>query len=142
MSIESETAGVWMRHARSDLAIASNPSQPPGVLNETLCFHAQQAVEKAIKAVLTSRGIAFPRTHNIGELLRLLPPDGRDAQLDGAVILTDYAVTARYPGEREPLMKEDVAAAVEWAASGVAWAQRTLASQPESGLPGEGPPAA
>lgn len=40
----------WLRRARSDLALAKVPL-PEGALYEDLCFHAQQAAEKAIKAV-------------------------------------------------------------------------------------------
>ena len=45
-------------------------SLPEGSTN-TACFHAQQAVEKSLKALLTSWGIAFPKTH---DLTRLLDP--------------------------------------------------------------------
>jgi HEPN domain-containing protein len=43
----------WLRYAQSDLKLASI-TLPSGVLLEALCFHAQQAAEKAIKAVLIS----------------------------------------------------------------------------------------
>ena len=49
----------WIEHAKADLALASI-SLPPGVLYELLCFHAQQAAEKAIKAVLIHQGVDFP----------------------------------------------------------------------------------
>jgi HEPN domain-containing protein len=46
----------WLRHAKSDLALARlQPS--PDVLLAQLCLHAQQAAEKALKAILVSRGI-------------------------------------------------------------------------------------
>ena len=37
-----------------------------------ICFHAQQAVEKALKAVLTIKHIDFRRTHDLEELANLL----------------------------------------------------------------------
>ena len=40
----------WLRHARSDLALASAVGPVGDILAETLCFHAQQAAEKALKA--------------------------------------------------------------------------------------------
>jgi HEPN domain-containing protein len=67
---------------------------------DTVCFHAQQCVEKYLKAFLTLRGIDFPRTHDLTELLALALRDTdlgiapRDAQA-----LTPYAVIARYPGD-------------------------------------------
>lgn len=40
---------------------------------DTVCFHAQQCVEKYLKALLTSRGTRFPRTHDLVVLVELLP---------------------------------------------------------------------
>lgn len=52
----------------------------PEVVDETLGFHAQQAVEKLIKAVLVRNGVAYDRTHNIAYLLTLLDGAGVDPQ--------------------------------------------------------------
>lgn len=59
----------WLRYARSDLALAELVP-PSNVLLETLCFHAQQVAEKALKAMLlhfTSQEPPF--IHDIGHLL-------------------------------------------------------------------------
>ena len=58
----------WMRRARSDLALACAP-RPDGVLYEDLCYHAQQAAEKALKAIYRYREREFSYTHDIGELV-------------------------------------------------------------------------
>lgn len=50
----------WLVYANSDLALAKSAAGP-GILLESLCFHAQQAAEKAIKAVLIHSGIPVPR---------------------------------------------------------------------------------
>lgn len=60
----------WLRYAKSDLALAA--SKPDGVLLDTLCFHAQQAAEKSLKAVLILRVGVVPYTHDIGELIEAL----------------------------------------------------------------------
>jgi HEPN domain-containing protein len=39
-------------------------------------FHAQQACEKCLKAVLASVGVEFPRTHDLLRLLELLDAQG------------------------------------------------------------------
>jgi HEPN domain-containing protein len=44
---------IWLKYAKSDLLIAE--VETDGVLFETRCFHAQQAVEKVLKAVLIAR---------------------------------------------------------------------------------------
>jgi len=66
MPRESVTPGSpsdWLRRARSDLALAKMPL-PDGTLYEDLCFHAQQAAEKAIKSVYRSQGCEFRYTHD------------------------------------------------------------------------------
>jgi HEPN domain-containing protein len=61
-------------------------------------FHAQQAVEKAMKAVMAAHGISFPKTHNLKELYDLLMENGHTLPLtiDQLNELTPYAVTSRY----------------------------------------------
>lgn len=71
---------------------------------ETVCFHAQQRVEKYLKAFLVSRDIDFPRTHDIGDLVGLMPRNFRlRLSVEEQQRLTAYATTMRYPGEYEPL---------------------------------------
>ncbi|MGH8568634.1 MAG: HEPN domain-containing protein, partial [Gammaproteobacteria bacterium] len=115
--------GDWLRHARSDLAIArAFPLR--GALIEALCFHAQQAAEKAIKAVLIAKGIAPPHTHNIGSLIDRLPSEVVvPFDLHEVSGLTDFAVTARYPGEIEPITEEEYHDAVKLAEAVVLWAE-------------------
>ena len=73
MPHDSGSPAAWMQFAHSDLALARQ-DVGPGVLFETLCFHAQQAVEKALKAVLIHHGIPIAKIHSIERLVDLLPP--------------------------------------------------------------------
>lgn len=117
----------WLRHARSDLHLAQSLPDHEHVLLETLCFHAQQAAEKALKAVLVFLEIPFPRTHNIGTLIGWLP--GRiagDPVLDEAVVLTEYAVSSRYPGEAEPVTEDEFREAVALAERVLVWAEGVI----------------
>ena len=50
----------WLNRARSNLAMAKMEAE--GIYLEDLCFNAQQAAEKAIKAVFIKRQIEFPYT--------------------------------------------------------------------------------
>ena len=61
---DSSDPAAWLRYARGDLALAQVPL-PEDSFYEQLCFHAQQAVEKALKAVLIINNISYPKTHNI-----------------------------------------------------------------------------
>ena len=121
MQPEAGSPADWLRHAESDLALSRIPATSE-VLPETLAFHAQQAVEKSLKAVLLNLGIEPPRTHNIKILLEFLPrtlivPE----EILQSAELTDYAVTVRYPGEYEPVGKEELDRAVRIAGAVVAW---------------------
>lgn len=113
----------WLRHARSDLAYAT-ATVPPGGLLEVPCFHAQQAAEKAIKAVLVAAQLPIPRTHNLKTLLERLPASvDVPEEVEGAAILTDYAVETRYPSDIEPVTEEECRDAVENAQRVVKWAE-------------------
>lgn len=116
----------WLRHAYSDLEIARiEPS--PRMLLEGLCYHAQQAVEKSLKALLVSRAIPFPKTHSIRMLLDLLPQDLSIPEVvQDAASLTEYAVTSRYPGEVEPVDDDEYREAIRLAEEVVSWVERTV----------------
>jgi len=62
----------WLRHARSDLSLAGM-RKTKALLYAHLCFHAQQAAEKALKAVLVHHGITAPRSHDMAYLMEMLP---------------------------------------------------------------------
>ena len=66
---------------------------------DTVCFHAQQCVEKYLKAFLVLEGTDFPKTHDI-EVLRALLPKRVQPKLadEEQAKLTEYAMVARYPG--------------------------------------------
>ena len=112
----------WISFAKSDLALAK-VDKTNSISFESLCFHTQQAVEKALKALLIFDNIEFPRTHNIRILLDLLKsrhiiPD----VVDESAVLTDYAVSSRYPGESEPIEEEEYKYAVKIAELVLDWA--------------------
>lgn len=70
------------------------------VTNAIVCFHAQQAVEKALKAVLASRDVVFPFTHDVEGLIELCEAEGLSlpADLEDADRLSPYGVRLRYGG--------------------------------------------
>src|SRR5258708_33447686 len=107
----------WLRRARSNLARASEGRSRPEVLYEDLCFDAQQAAEKAVKAVLVSRGVEFPRTHVIERLLDLAQAAGAavPSEIRDAAALSEYATHARYPGGGEDVDEPEYRTAVRLA---------------------------
>jgi HEPN domain-containing protein len=93
-----------------------------------LCFDAQQAAEKAIKAVLVHRTIRFPRTHAIADLLSLAAENGVQIPPDVLVAtdLTTHAVETRYPGVSESVTHEEWVEAVAIANRVLRWAQAVI----------------
>jgi HEPN domain-containing protein len=117
----------WLARARADLAIARIPLPAEGRY-EDLCLHAQQAAEKAIKAVYRAADWRFSYTHNLGQLLDGLERNGI-AVPDGvraAIVLTEYAHQTRYPGGSEPVTEAEHARAVALAAAVVEWASERI----------------
>ncbi len=86
-------------------------------------FHAQQAVEKAFKAVLAEHGATFPFTHNIGLLMQLCTDAGvvAPASLADGDLLTPYGVALRYA--TKPPATVDRQTALALAGDAVTWAR-------------------
>jgi HEPN domain-containing protein len=129
---DSGDPGEWLRHARSNLSRCRGDRRLPDVLFEDLCFDAQQAAEKAIKAVLVLRGRRFPKSHDLSELLDLVAATGLEVPLQvlEAKRLTPYAVAGRYPGVSEDASEEDYREALETAEKVFAWAEKLVNEQP------------
>ena len=120
MSVPPEVlhvVGRWIEKAERDLIVAEHLLTETDLrLAESVCFHAQQCIEKYIKGVLALHDIDPPKSHDIGALAALLPDPG-------AVMLTvveqrnatKYATVLRYPGDYEPITLEEARAAVEMA---------------------------
>lgn len=119
-----EAAHDWLRYAKGNLARAKQekPEEAPW---EYMCFDAQQAAEKAVKAVLVLRQIEFPRTHELGELLALAHQVGEQIPEDlwEASSLSRYATHTRYPGEERPATEDDYREAVTITENVVRWAE-------------------
>jgi HEPN domain-containing protein len=98
------------------------------VLPEQVCFHAQQAAEKALKAVCLALGIDFPYVHDLEQLREVLETAGVSLPPELADVddLTPYAVDTRYPGILDEIAVEDVENALRTSAVAVAWAERRV----------------
>jgi HEPN domain-containing protein len=87
----------WLHFAAEDSQVAELTLEA-GIYNQT-CFHAQQCVEKALKAWLAYHGHAPPRVHQIGLLLKLCPrPLPFPAKLEASILTLDrFYIPTRYP---------------------------------------------
>jgi len=121
-----DSSEEWIRRAHSSLSIAH--CCRPGICLEDLCFQAQQAAEKAIKALFIVRALPLPYIHDISDLLHRLERSGLpipDA-IKSASRLTPFAVHTRYPSFEVPVGETEYAEALTLAESVVNWAENIL----------------
>lgn len=90
----------WIAKAENDLKTAAHTLKLGlDCPTDTVCFHAQQCVEKYIKAALVAAGIDFPKTHDIEELIAQLPTHIElRITVEEQRRLTRCATGTRYPG--------------------------------------------
>ncbi len=108
----------WVSCADEDLRVAQHTLT---LVDEcpyrVVAYHAQQCVEKYLKAYLVLHGTDFPYTHNIARLVELCSEQSAwDETLKDAEELTPFAIAARYPGENEPVSEAESRRAVDIAA--------------------------
>jgi HEPN domain-containing protein len=103
MKDNRDLARGWLAKAESDLSAASWMLGGEGPY-DTACFHAQQTIEKALKALLAFHAQPIPRSHDLDELQRLCLAvhSGPELAAIDLAEVTDYAVTLRYDIEFWP----------------------------------------
>lgn len=116
MGERPDLPGDLLALAREDLVAAEALANDERVSDSSVGFHAQQAVEKALKAVIASRDLEFPFTHDLGLLMQLCQDTGLDLPPELADVdrLTPYAAAIRY-GLGNP-KAVDAEVAIHWAA--------------------------
>ena len=102
-------AKVWMNLAQRDYDIAVHLQKtfiPLPV--ETICFHCQQTVEKALKAVLAYYENDIPKTHNIRTLAELCKEHTNEQLIEdkSADTVTAFAVITRYIEDRRDFTED------------------------------------
>jgi HEPN domain-containing protein len=95
---QQELARLMLDKARQDLALVRVVAESPDVADEIVGFHAQQAIEKSIKAALTRRGREYRYTHDLSVLYSQAEDAGISppGSLDDIDQFTDFAVQFRY----------------------------------------------
>lgn len=126
MAAQADLAQLLLGLASDDEAAAKAMLETDAVSDAIVCFHAQQAVEKALKAALAARGVDFPFTHDLAGLIELCGNEGLtvSSDLNDADRLTPYGVRIRYGGEDPGTV--DPGTAVGWAHVAVAWASAAV----------------
>jgi HEPN domain-containing protein len=93
-----------LRRADNDATLVRRVIDDADIADAIIGFHAQQAVEKSIKAVPAAREIKYGKTHQLHYLIRLLEENEIDApsSVADAVELNPWAVEFRYEEDDEP----------------------------------------
>ena len=126
---------AWMDVASRDLGVASRELNAPEGSTDQVCVSSQQAVEKAVKAVLCHAGKRIPHTHDLPYLLSLLPQE----IADGLTVGPESASTARildnlskrfsdsrYPSISPPPTRAEAKSAFGMAECALEWAKAAL----------------
>lgn len=113
---------VLLGLAREDDFAARSLLPVEGVADAILGFHAQQAVEKSLKAVLAFADVQFPYTHDLDGLIELCRQHGIEVPdaLEDADQLSPYGVRMRYGTSHRTRLDRDQA--LGWSAAAVEWA--------------------
>jgi HEPN domain-containing protein len=103
-----EVAQLLLQKAREDLSAAQVLVATENQADHVIGFHLQQAIEKALKAILALRAIEIPRTHDLGYLTELL--GNLEIEVPRTVTssdwLTPWGVLFRYDDNPEGLDRD------------------------------------
>lgn len=104
----------WLRKANADIELAEHLLSEDAIFPNAMAYHCQQAAEKYLKAFLTCHQVAFPKTHDIGQLLDLVEAiDNRLASsLRDVIVLSPYGIELRYPGDHPDVTSDEAREAV------------------------------
>ena len=109
------TVKRWLAKAANDLRTAETMISVMPPVTDTACFHAQQCMEKGLKAYLTAVDRHVERTHHLPRLVELCAEQNAvfEQLVSAALELTDYAVQGRYPDDWREIPVDEAKAAVE-----------------------------
>jgi len=131
----------WLRFADSNFEIAKNVVKSSEIRYEDLCNQLQQAVEKALKALLVFYGEDPPKTHNLYLLLHEVEKYENipDSMID-VIFLNDHAVLTRYPGNYTELKQEDFENSLTIAEMCLSWVRGIIKTNNQNKPHNEKPP--
>lgn len=120
----SETSRILLKKAEEDATAVREFAGNPEIGDSIIGFHAQQAVEKWLKAVTAASGVRHSTIHDIDRLIEIVEATGIEVPLDRdrLAVLTQYAVPFRYDEllDAESLEREVLVALVDEVAAWVA----------------------
>lgn len=95
-----ELTKEWIEKAEGDFAVANREYKAKIPVYDAVCFHAQQCVEKYMKAILQENDLEFEKIHDLDVLLekcKKFIPKLENFRRE-LIELSSFAVEIRYPG--------------------------------------------
>jgi len=89
---------AWLGAAQDDLSAANQLLLLPELTN-LVAFHAQQCIEKVLKAILEEMDIAIVKTHDIIRLYNMIDGKFVIQESEKMILLNELYVDSRYPGD-------------------------------------------
>ena len=131
-----EAVKDWIRFARMDLSAAVYLQGHSPLPIEIICYHCQQAAEKALKAVLVSYDADVPHIHDLNKLLAAATQyeDSMQSLFKQANWLMNYAAFTRYPSDIE-IGETEMKTALKYAEDILAQVEFLLPGMLEEGSP-------
>jgi HEPN domain-containing protein len=124
----------WLRWANEDLLAARHSSADAEIAPRVACGLAQQAAEKAVKALLVAADIDPPKSHNLLRLARMLAADQASELFEVDLEeLTRWAIEGRYPDDLDEATTSDADRAVALASQVTALAHRAIGEEASDG---------
>lgn len=112
--VDERDSETWLRFATEDLEAGEMVARGPGFAPRVACYQAQQAAEKALKAVLVEDGRPFPVTHDLRVLRDLVAEERASARTDVDLAwLSRWNIRGRYPGDWEEATEDDARRAID-----------------------------
>jgi HEPN domain-containing protein len=116
----------WLKRAHSSLELAKY-SDNKAVCYEDLCFQAQQSIEKGLKGLLIFFGVEPEKTHNFFILLQELEKHTEiNDDVKKVIVLHNYAVQTRYPGDYIAIEEEEYKQSIRIAEKCLQWIEEVI----------------
>ncbi|MBI4646653.1 MAG: HEPN domain-containing protein [Bacteroidia bacterium] len=118
----------WLISSVGDLTLAKKGKISKKIPYEPLCFHAQQAAEKGLKAILIFKNKEFEKTHSIARLLELINETGLDIPpaMKETISLTRFATRMRYPTNEIPVTQKEYKEVIKLAEKVLKWTKSII----------------
>jgi HEPN domain-containing protein len=106
--MKASEAEIWLSYAKSDLDAAYALLDSGDFFPRQICFLAQQAGEKSLKAILVFLDMKFPKTHDLDHIRELIP-EGWEVKEKFPELyeLSVWAVESRYPGHTPEVVEHE-----------------------------------